>query len=704
MSNAPQISRFAFKRRGFFHNDISGVLTPDEFCSFGFMGCINGNVTYFFGGYDNTATCNYSADWDGEAHSFDLTATNTITKEQVVNVLNTCKSYIVNYAHKLTSEQYDEMVAGVGLWCDEKNFTGYYNTFSQSTSQCLPSFGDQGLEISILSGTESLVRVGASYGFNAIAKVVDNIFLTAYEESISYQGDTPVVFFSYDTIRRAVEDEYITDPDIIDFINDNTWDEFTETAIDWVINIDGVKNPNINIAWSGSAIDHGDIDGGTATITLQIAAYTSTGVPAFWYTMGTYSYDNRFYDTTYNKLAQEAGDPSFMRNLLNIFWDSTVKIRMYATYFREGGMNVTSTAEATLSYKGQGSGSILPPRDGSTITFTHTSTDEFKDDFLDSIEVPDNPDGTSASSKQQTYSGIGVMTRTYVMSKSRLQQLGRFLWSYNFYDFIQNLNSSPIENIVSIKMLPFEIPGGEDEEIVLGNVATGVLGKPVDIDYNCKHVINSGGTTIAKKYSAKYNYLNSAPYTKLSIFLPYIGFKSLDPAVFLDKKLLVEYICDIITGSCVAMIYADNVPITQFTGEIGLDVPISAGNRAQVEAGILQSVGQVATSAMSQNAGGMIGGALSILNQSYHTDTQGIASPCCNSFITHDVFYILDTPCVQFPSRYAHTHGLPLFLSKTLRNVKGFTVCENVDTSGIPGATQEEKEMIKQALESGVYL
>jgi hypothetical protein len=31
-------------------------------------------------------------------------------------------------------------------------------------------------------------------------------------------------------------------------------------------------------------------------------------------------------------------------------------------------------------------------------------------------------------------------------------------------------------------------------------------------------------------------------------------------------------------------------------------------------------------------------------------------------------------------------------------------VCDNVDTSGIQGATLEEKEMIKQALEEGVYL
>ena len=377
---------------------------------------------------------------------------------------------------------------------------------------------------------------------------------------------------------------------------------------------------------------------------------------------------------------------------------------MFLTYYLPGGSDVTSTAHAVLTYKGMGSGDILPPKDGSTITFKYVSTDEFISTFEDDIEAPDTPDGTSPESKQQTYSGIGVMTRTYVIDKGRLQQLGRKLWDYSFYDFIQNLNASPIENIVSIKMYPFVIPGGEEVQIVLGNVGMGVKGKPVDIDYNCKHVINPSGTTIAKKYPQKYNYLNSNVFTKLSIFLPYIGFKELDASVFLDHELKVEYIVDILTGSCVAMCYADDVPIVQYNGLMGLDIPISATNRAQVEAGIVQSVGHSAFAIAQKDLGGAANAALNILSHSYHTETQGTASPSCNSFITHDVFYILEAPEVQFPSGYAHAHGLPLFLTKSLNKVHGFTVCDNVDTSGIQGATLEEKEMIKQALEEGVYL
>ena len=702
----------SFTRSGAFYNDVKSKITPDENCAFGFMGNENGRVVYFFGSYNENATCLYDGVWAGSTIDPDyepVTYTKTAVElsDPATNValfLNNCKDYIVNVEHKLSSETYDEMVTGVSAWIVANNIKLYSNTMSQADGQTLPSLGDNYLYIRETRGTDKLIQAGELYNQPNIERAVWNIFIKAYVYSqvgtVNY-SDSVYEFFGYDTIRLAVEDEYITNPEIIDFINENTWDEVLDTRCDWTINIDGVKNPNYTIGWTCPHIDNGDIDSGSATVTLKVQ---NTESPDTWLTIGTFAYDQRFYDTSYQKLTEMTMNPQWTYKLMNLVVDVPVNIQMYVTYFQIGVMKTTSIAQASLTYKGEGSGEILQPRDGSTISFTHTSTDEFKTEFLDDIQIPDTPDGTSPSSKQQTYSGIGLMTKTYVMTKSRLQQLGTFLWSYDFYDFIQNLNSSPIENIVSIKMLPFEIPAGEDIEIVLGNVPTGVLGNPVDIDYNCKHVINPSGTTIAKKYGAKYNYLNSSPYTKLSLFLPFIGFKSLDPAIFLDHELKVEYIADIVTGSCVAMIYADDVPITQFTGEIGLDIPISSTNRAQVEAGILQSVGQVALGASVGSVGGMVAGAMSILNNSYHTDTQGVASPCCNSFITHDVFYILDSPCVQIPSKYAHTHGLPLFLSKTLRNVHGFTVCDNVDTSGISGATQEEKEMIKEALESGVYL
>ena len=676
--------------------DHNVYVTENDRSAFGYLGNEGANGKYFFGGYNEDVMAILSGVEDGQSVYQEIPYQFTLNINDVCTFLSSVKNYLVNVEHKMSSEKYDLMIEGVRAYGVAEDYLAY-----GGAPTVFWGFGSTGLEVNIMAGTHGLKEAAEAWGFFNVAQVVDNIFITA-EEYINSGNDSIFPYFAYDAIKHAIDLNYIDDPDIKAFIDDNEWLQEEDTKCDWTINIDGVKDPDITFGWVAPMIESGEVEGGSATVTLQIERFS--GAIGHIETLGVYSYLDHTKKFSFSKLATEANIPKWSQFLQNIISDCQVDVYMFLTYYLPGGSDVTSTAHAVLTYKGMGSGDILPPKDGSTITFKYVSTDEFISTFEDDIEAPDTPDGTSPESKQQTYSGIGVMTRTYVIDKGRLQQLGRKLWDYSFYDFIQNLNASPIENIVSIKMYPFVIPGGEEVQIVLGNVGMGVKGKPVDIDYNCKHVINPSGTTIAKKYPQKYNYLNSNVFTKLSIFLPYIGFKELDASVFLDHELKVEYIVDILTGSCVAMCYADDVPIVQYNGLMGLDIPISATNRAQVEAGIVQSVGHSAFAIAQKDLGGAANAALNILSHSYHTETQGTASPSCNSFITHDVFYILEAPEVQFPSGYAHAHGLPLFLTKSLNKVHGFTVCDNVDTSGIQGATLEEKEMIKQALEEGVYL
>ena len=677
--------------------DHNVYVTENDQSSFGYLANGDGNGYYFFGGYNEDVMAILSGVEDGQSVYQELNWTTHLDSiTPICDFLTMCKNYIVNVEQKMSSVKYDDMIEGVRAYGTQEGYDAYYGN-----PVVFWGFGSTGLEVNVMAGTHGLKEAAEAWGFHNVAQVVDNIFISAAEAYL-HGNDDPRAFLAYDAIKHAVDLHYIDDPDIKAFIDDNEWLQEEDTKCDWTVNIDGVKDPDITFGWVAPMIESGEVEGGNATVTLQIERFS--GAIGHIETLGVYSYLDHTKKFSFSKLATEANIPKWSQFLQNIISDCQVDVYMFLTYYLPGGSDVTSTAHAVLTYKGMGSGDILPPKDGSTITFKYESTDEFISTFEDDIEAPDTPDGTSPESKQQTYSGIGVMTRTYVIDKGRLQQLGRKLWDYSFYDFIQNLNASPIENIVSIKMYPFVIPGGEEVQIVLGNVGMGVKGKPVDIDYNCKHVINPSGTTIAKKYPQKYNYLNSNVFTKLSIFLPYIGFKELDASVFLDHELKVEYIVDILTGSCVAMCYADDVPIVQYNGLMGLDIPISATNRAQVEAGIVQSVGQSAFAIAQKDLGGAANAALNILSHSYHTETQGTASPSCNSFITHDVFYILEAPEVQFPSGYAHAHGLPLFLTKSLNKVHGFTVCDNVDTSGIQGATLEEKEMIKQALEEGVYL
>ena len=166
----------------------------------------------------------------------------------------------------------------------------------------------------------------------------------------------------------------------------------------------------------------------------------------------------------------------------------------------------------------------------------------------------------------------------------------------------------------------------------------------------------------------------------------------------------VEYTTDCITGSCLAQINVGGVRLYEFTGNMGIDIPITASNRAQVEAGYIQAgVG----AAMSLAGGNIAGATTALLNSAtaqYHYSSTGNPNPMCVASTNRTCYVVIDRPQFQKLKAFNHTRGQKCNLSKTIGNLKGFTkMCDNIDCSGI-SCTENEKEMIKQLLTSGIYV
>lgn len=306
-------------------------------------------------------------------------------------------------------------------------------------------------------------------------------------------------------------------------------------------------------------------------------------------------------------------------------------------------------------------------------------------------------------------SNIGLLTKSYAMTETNLQNLGNHLWSDGFMDSIERVNNSPIENIVSVKSFPFtlNISGGHVETVKLGNVSMdGSEGVVIPPTYTPIKTI--GSFTVPKKFTGHLEWLNYSPYTKVSIHLPYIGFKELSLNEYMGKQITVKYIYDIITGVCTACLYCGGVEFEKFSGNIAIDIPISASNRAQVEAGILangiSSIINVlaSTSALGALSAGM-GFANGMLQAQYHTQTTGNPSPSCDGFDEQSAYVIIDYPVYYEPTSFKHDYGYPCNLSLKLGTISGYTKCYDVDVTGV-SCTENERQQIKELLESGVYL
>ena len=171
----------------------------------------------------------------------------------------------------------------------------------------------------------------------------------------------------------------------------------------------------------------------------------------------------------------------------------------------------------------------------------------------------------------------------------------------------------------------------------------------------------------------------------------------------MDKTVTLKYIYDVITGVCTACFYANNIEIAKYSGTLAIDIPITASNRAQVEAGYIRSALGALGSLASGNLLGVAANGFGALTAQNSFTTKGSPSPSCDGFDEQKAFIIIDYPVYQEPANFGHEYGYPCNLSLTLGNLSGFTQLKNVDVTGL-AITENEREELKSLLESGIYL
>ena len=580
-------------------------------------------------------------------------------------------------------------------------FVGYLNVGSNAdlfTNDMMTISGDVALTSAYLGGCTT-----NGIATNARKSQSDRIIDTVYETNPRYNfadyASAPYVkYVLTGRLAELIKDGTLTGyDDLVEWIDD-TYSPFSDIFTDWVIAIGPGKAPKIGISWNTPGLEKNEeYQPGNAR--AKIMVNSGSGAQ----TIGIYAYPNHHVTLDWMHLAEVAGLPGVRKVLSNLTEGlGYVQLTFCIEYTGTSGVFNTSTCYASVDYNGEvGSYGVYPPEDGSSVKIEEGGDPDdtyidFPDD-IDEIEDPELPDPSHGG-----YSGIGVLTKTYVMDLAKLKALGRFLWTRDFFDMIQPNNNAPLDNVVSCKAFPFTIGGSGSHRVVLGNVDTRIDAPEVGEGYNCKKTI--GSIRITRRYGDDANYLNTNTFTTLSIFLPYAGFYQLDASLFLDKVLKVDLIADIIHGDCKYVVYADNIPIADYDGIIGSDIALSSTNRAEVEAGIIGNVGGALLSAATGNLGGILNNALGLATAQFRTETTGTSSPTCNNFETHQVYVTIESPEVQWPSNYNHVHGRPCNLTRQLGNLSGFTVCDaNVDLSGI-NATKAELDEIRNLLTEGVYM
>lgn len=443
--------------------------------------------------------------------------------------------------------------------------------------------------------------------------------------------------------------------------------------------VDNSQPPNLKFTWN--------IDGGEppTDYLIQIYGVAMLSSPTGLYESGQFLISelssSGSYSTTWGLLESNIGLPDILEHFFSL--ERIICVFSYSN----GNDAITVTINKDGSY------SPTSAHIGKHYLNAQGGTGE------DDGGYQDTTNNSDATDENVTVNMCDLLTSTYKVTATQLKAFGNFLWSDSLTDNIKLLNNSPIENVVSVKAMPLNL-AGTSTTISLGNVNSGVEGLRVENSY-IKSVI--GSITVPRIYN---NFVDFE-YSEITLFLPLIGtITNLDPKEVLGYTITLKYDFDVITGDCLAMLFnnrggGENC-IGVYKANCSIDIPLTASNRAQVQSGYLSSIVGGATSIITKNPFGLVASGLNAISREYHSKSNGCVSGVTSQGLPKNAYLTIVENATQIPSNYSKTYGRPCNLTKKLKDVKGFTVCDkNIRLTNI-NCTYTEKEELRNLLSSGV--
>jgi len=308
------------------------------------------------------------------------------------------------------------------------------------------------------------------------------------------------------------------------------------------------------------------------------------------------------------------------------------------------------------------------------------------------------------------------MVTVFNPSDSQLNDLATVLWSdlSTFSGLIDSLTKrlivNPLDLLVSLVSVPVKPDIGDDVSVTFGGISFSqkVIMPLVTNQYK---EFDCGTVNIPVHWGT---YLDYSPYTRIQMWLPYVGAVSLDPDWVVGKDVNVKYEIDVVTGETGVKLTVANQVIYQFNGNCAIQIPLTgsdyssrilsllrvgatvAGGVATGLTGGLAAVGAASSSIVSSTVG-------AVMNSKSTFQMAGAIGSNAAVCLEQTPFVVISYPRLDLAENYRHYVGYPTNKTKQVSTCVGYTVFESVDLTNIP-CTSDEKEMIDSILRGGFYV
>ena len=317
-------------------------------------------------------------------------------------------------------------------------------------------------------------------------------------------------------------------------------------------------------------------------------------------------------------------------------------------------------------------------------------------------------DGTGDAISAPSVPTLGATTTGFVSlynpTLSQVQELASYMWSDAFsIDSFKKLFADPMDTILGLSIVPVAVPDGETTTLKVGNLSTGISITRAGAQYI---TVDCGSIAVDEYWGA---YLDYAPYTKLEIYLPYIGTHQLSADDVMGKTISVKYNVDILSGSCVAFVTCGDSVLYTFSGQCSQNIPITGEDFTSNLMGAISFAASAGAVVASGGGAAAVMPAAAGLTSSYinafKPDIQrsGNIGGTSGMLGIQVPYLILTRPRQCTPENQNKYLGYPSFITEELSELSGYTEIEDIQLEGCT-ATDTEIDEIKSLLAGGVLL
>lgn len=387
-------------------------------------------------------------------------------------------------------------------------------------------------------------------------------------------------------------------------------------------------------------------------------------------------------------------------------WTATLKVDVLATYKTEIGSStlyVTRAADSSVQDENI-IDTLYPAKSGCTF-LSDTVTNPWWNDLSFIVGVVSR----SGNMGSLAYYGMDA-TNIHTMCRNLLDNTVTEQNGFSTADASLALQLSlvdPMQYIKSCMALPVSLAELADigtlNEVYAFNWDAGVAGYKILL----APYINKSFTFNILKHpdtTSRGNYVNSDPFTKITLTIPPWGTIDIDTSVTCNaSSLTTEVRIDPITGKAILTISCNNIVLNRVEAQLGVPISLSSVTRDYVgtASSAIGSLSGVVGSALAGDIAGAIGSLSGIGNAvksampraSTIGTTGGFASAMGTFRLDHQFFRpITDDP--------VH-NGRPVCAMHRISTLSGYMIIQDGD---VPiNGTSEEDAAVRQYLESGFY-